>query len=471
MSQRMQAMTAVLLLSFLSAFSAHAALPGLFGNTDENASLAPMLEPLLPAVVNITATGKAQARSSHPLFDDPFFRRFFGDPDESPRGQQPRGLGSGVIVDADKGIVLTNDHVVADAEEIQVRLNDDREFAAELIGSDPESDIAVLRIQAENLVELPIADSDALRVGDFVLAIGNPFGLRQTVTSGIVSGLGRHGLGKRFEDFIQTDASINPGNSGGALINLKGELVGINTAILSRSGGNIGIGFAIPSNLAQSTMSQIVEYGEVRRARLGVVGQNLTSELAKAFELDSTQGVVVAQVVEGSAAAKAGIRERDVITHVNDVKIRDFAELANAVGLRQPGERVTVTLLRDGKRRTVTATLGKDDAAQQAADDTGGDAPSSGSDSDLFAGLEGARFGDLAEDHPLAGEVQGVVVEQVAPRGPAARAGLRPGDVITSVNREDVNSLKAFRKLASSDKKQLLLHIRRGRGALFILIR
>jgi len=419
-------------------------------------------------------TGKPQQRASNPLFNDPFFRRFFGGPGGPGQpgpgqgsGETPQGLGSGVIIDAQNGIVLTNAHVIEDADKIQLRLNDDREFEAEVVGSDPESDIAVIKIKNAgnlNLAELPIADSDTLRVGDFVVAVGNPFGLRQTVTSGIVSGLGRHGLGKRYEDFIQTDASINPGNSGGALINLKGELVGINTAILSRSGGNIGIGFAIPANLAQSTMAQILEYGEVRRGRLGVVGQDLTNELADAFNLDVTQGVVVAQVVEGSAAEKAGIKERDVITEVNGSAIRDFGQLANAIGLRQPGEKVTISLIRDGKNKTVKATL----AAQPEEEKT---AARTGERGDLFEGLAGAQLGAIPEDHPLAGQIQGVAVLALAPGSPASRAGLQPGDIIVSANRQEITNLKDLENIATPDTQQLLLHIRRGRGALFLLIR
>ena len=434
----------------------------------DNPSLAPMLDKSLPAVVNVVVTGKPQQMPDNPLFNDPFFRRFFDMPDQQQQRRAPRqpsAAGSGVIVDADKGYVLTNHHVVKDAEKIVVRLNDNREYDAKLIGDDPETDIAVLQIKSDDkLTELPIADSDDLRVGDFVVAIGNPFGLRQTVTSGIVSGLGRHGLGNRYEDFIQTDASINPGNSGGALVNLDGELVGINSAILSRSGGNIGIGFAIPSNLVNSVYTQIAENGEVQRARLGVVGQNLTSDLASAFDLDITQGVVVAQVMPDSPAAKAGIKERDVITHVNGERIHDFSELANAIGLRSPGEKVTVNLVRNGTKEKVKATLAQ---AEDVAKMTDADSPGNL----LAAGLEGATFGPITEDNPLAGEVEGVVVEDVKRGSPADRAGLRPDDVITSINRKPITHMSQLSELAGPDVKQLLLHVRRGNGALFLLIR
>lgn len=458
MTKRILALTGLLLAGMLPVQQAGAALPASLLQSDQP-SLAPMLDKVLPAVVNIKVTGKAQQLAQNPLFNDPFFRHFFGPPNQQQREVHPQAIGSGVIVNADKGLVLTNNHVIEDAEKIVVRLKDEREFKAKLVGTDPESDIAVLKIDADNLSELPMADSDSLRVGDFVVAIGNPFGLNQTVTSGIVSGLGRHGLGNRYEDFIQTDASINPGNSGGALVNLDGKLVGINAAILSKTGGNIGIGFAIPINLARSTMNQILKYGEVKRGRLGVVGQDLTDELAKAFDLDLTHGVVIAQVVPDSPADKAGIKERDVIVKVDGNEIHDFSELANAIGLRRPGEKVKITLVRDGKRKTVTATLAERKANETTLSEN------------LFDGLEGAQFSNLSEDHPLAGKVKGVVVSQVAPGSPAARAGLEPGDVITSVNRKPVKTLDEFRKLAGADQDQLLLHIRRGRGALFLLIR
>jgi serine protease Do/serine protease DegQ len=290
---RILALTCCALLT--PALAANAAVPPALIE-QQGPTLAPMLKKVMPAVVNIVATSEVQM-ARNPLMEDPFFRHFFDMP-QQPQRRSNSSIGSGVIVDAAKGLILTNDHVVANADSITVRLSDDREIEAELIGSDPETDIAVLKIKASKLQSLPIGDSQNLQVGDFVVAVGNPFGLRQTVTSGIVSGLGRSGLGKRYEDFIQTDASINPGNSGGALIDLKGRLIGINTAILSRSGGNIGIGFAIPMQLASTVMAQILEHGEVQRGRLGVVGQDLDKDLAKAFGLERTRGVVVAQVVQ-----------------------------------------------------------------------------------------------------------------------------------------------------------------------------
>lgn len=465
MTKRLLLMATLALAGLGFVHSASAAMPGSVTKGGDTPSLAPMLEGTTSAVVNVLIKPKRQALRQNPLFQNPFFRRFFGQPKQQQQRrapQKPRPVGSGVIVDAADGIVLTNNHVVEPAKKVWVRLKDERRIEAEVLGTDPQSDIAVLQVEADNLSELPLADSEQLRVGDFVVAIGNPFGLNQTVTSGIVSGLGRHGLGNRYENFIQTDASINPGNSGGALVNLKGELVGINSTILSKSGGNIGIGFAIPINMAKTVMHQIREYGEVRRGRLGVVGQNLTSKLADAMSLDVTQGVLIAKVLEDSPAADADIQERDVITAVNGTQIEDFSNLANAVGLRSPGEEITITLLRDGEQQQVSATLGQSE---------GGKGMPSGGSGGLFKGLDGAKFGSIPEDHPLAGQIQGVAVTRIAPGSPAARSGLKPGDVVTSVNREAVKSIADFRKLASADADKLLLHVRRDNGALFLLIR
>jgi Do/DeqQ family serine protease len=419
-------------------------------------TLAPMLKGVLPAVVNIKISTRQDIQN--PLMQDPFFRRFFGVPEQQQqrRSQEPQPVGSGVIVDARQGLVLTNHHVIAQADEIVVNLSDGRDVPAELVGSDPETDIAVLKIKPENIVALEVADSGALEVGDFVLAIGNPFGLGQTVTSGIVSALGRITGGDGYQDFIQTDAAINPGNSGGALIDLRGRLVGINSQILSRTGGNIGIGFAIPTNLAKAVMDQIVEHGDVQRGRIGIVGQSLSPELAKAFNIETARGVVVTQVVEDSPAAKAGVRAEDVIVQVDGREVRDMMMLRNTIGLKRVGETVRLRVIRDGRARNLNVTIG-------------GDVETATSGERLHPRLAGAEITPIAEDHPLAGEVKGVMVRAVDPASVAARAGLRPGDVITAVNRKNVETMEAFRE-AAGVQGQLLLHIRRGSGALFVLI-
>ncbi|MBI2384052.1 MAG: DegQ family serine endoprotease [Gammaproteobacteria bacterium] len=428
--------------------------PGVLASTP---SLAPMLKDVLPTVVNISVTSKVEIRN--PLLDDPFFRRFFDLPDQ-PQEREFQSIGSGTIVDAAKGFVLTNNHVVENADEIKVRLSDDRVFDAKLIGRDPLTDIAVLQIKAGGLKGLPMGDSEKLEVGDFVVAIGSPFGLRQTVTSGIVSGLGRQtGVTEGgYEDFIQTDASINPGNSGGALVNLKGELVGVPSNIYSRSGGNIGLGFAIPVHLAKSVMSQLITYGSVQRGRIGITGQDISPELAKAFGLADTRGAVITRVIPNSPAAKAGLKSEDVILEANARTIQSFAQLRNMVGLMRVGEKVDLKILRDGKPRNVGVVIGKD--TEQAA--AGGD---------LHPRLAGATFAPLDESNTPAGEdLRGVVVQKVDPRSPAARSGLRQSDIIIGVNRHPIEGMADFEKLASVKQGELLLHVRRGSGALFLLL-
>jgi serine protease Do/serine protease DegQ len=315
-----------------------------------------MLERATPAVVNIATEGRIRL-PRNPLLDDPFFRHFFNLPNQ-PIERRTQSLGSGVVVDARGGYVVTNQHVIENAQTITVTLLDGRQLTAKVIGSDPDSDIAVIQIPANNLTALPLADSDTLRVGDFVVAIGNPFGLGQTVTSGIVSALGRTGLGiEGYEDFIQTDASINPGNSGGALVNLRGELVGINTAILAPGGGNVGIGFAIPANMVSQLMTQIVKYGGVRRGQLGVTVQDLTPQLARSFGISETQGAVITQVQPNSGAARAGLKTGDVVTAINDKPVRSSGSLRNTIGLMQVGEEVRLDILRDGRAMAVTAKI------------------------------------------------------------------------------------------------------------------
>ena len=336
----------------------HAALPAAVGETPMP-TLAPMIKRVSPAVVNIATRGTIRERSpQNPLLEDPFFRRFFDIPDMGPRERQFQSAGSGVIFDAKNGYIVTNAHVVDNATEITVTLQDGRDLTATVVGSDVPSDVAVLKVPTESLIQVALGDSTRLEVGDFVVAIGNPFGLQHTVTSGIVSGLGRSGINPDgYEDFIQTDASINPGNSGGALVNLRGELVGINSAILSRSGGNIGIGFAIPVNMARSIMDQLLKYGSVKRGLLGVNIYSLTPDMAKSLNIANTQGVLVSQVTEGSAADKAGIKAGDVITSINGQTIKSNSELRNAIGLSRVGDKLDVALIRDRKPLHVTAVI------------------------------------------------------------------------------------------------------------------
>lgn len=421
-------------------------------------SLAPMLERVTPAVVNISTEGHVKLRMN-PLFEDPFFRRFFNIPD-MPNQRKTQSLGSGVIVDAARGLVLTNHHVIANADSITVKLTDGRESKAKLIGGDPETDLAVIQIKADRLMALASANSENLRVGDFVVAIGNPFGLGQTVTSGIVSALERSGLGiTGYEELIQTDASINPGNSGGALVNLRGELVGINTAIYSQSGGNIGIGFAIPINMAQRVMEQLVKFGKVNRGFLGAEMQNLTPDLAAAFGLPNPNGAVLVNIMPGSPADKAGLRAGDVVVGINDKAVRDATYLRNTVGLMRVGDPLQLDVLRDGKRMRVSAQVG----ARMTAETT-----SEGARNERLAGLS---VQDLGPDHPAYGSLAGVVVQELSPRSPAFQAGLRPGDVISAVNNQDVSNVNEFVGLVGKLQGQLVLRVHRGGQAAFLVIK
>ena len=363
------------LLMFVATTSS-AALPDSV-NGQPLPSLAPLVKQVAPAVVNIRVSQTVRSQSP---YGDEMFRRFFGLPDFDGGSREVASAGSGVIVDAANGYILTNHHVVDGADKIQISLFNDDSLDAEIIGSDAATDIAVIKVDPENLVELPIGDSDQVEVGDFVIAIGNPFGLGHTVTSGIVSALGRTGISRNgYEDFIQTDASINPGNSGGALVNMRGELVGINSAIVSRTGGNVGIGFAVPSAIAQSIMRQILDFGEVRRGLLGVSIQTIDTESAKALGAEVESGALVSAIEAGSAAETAGLHVDDIIVRVNDKKIDNSRELANAIGLKGSGEIVDIEFVRDGKTRKVRATLGRRTITQS-------------SGSDVHPGLQGARF-------------------------------------------------------------------------------
>ncbi len=407
-------------------------------------SLADVLEDVTPAVVNIAVRSRAPAETN-PLYNDPFFRRYFNLPEQ----QQRLSAGSGVIVDADKGYILTNHHVVADAGEIAVTLKDRRRFSAELVGSDESTDIALLKIDAEKLKALPLGDSNALRVGDTVVAIGNPFGLGQTVTSGIVSALGRGGINvEGYEDFIQTDASINPGNSGGALVTADGLLVGVNTAIIAPAGGNVGIGFAVPIAMASAVMEQLIEHGEVRRGRIGISVQDLTPDLAEALSIEENYGAVVGSVEQDSPAAQAGLQAGDVITAVNDRKITGSADLRNRVGLAPVGSEVEIEYLRDRVRKTVTMRIEPDETIAK-----------SGS---MSSRLDGAEFQDAAGN---------VVVSSVEDGSAAARAGLRMGDVIVAANRRPIATVAELETALTNASGTIVLDLFRAGSKHVLVIR
>jgi len=455
--QRFLSPAALLALSLVIAVPAPspAALPAAVDG-QSLPTLAPMLERATPAVVNIATESRVASRRN-PLLDDPVFRHFFSIPDQ-PRERKAQSVGSGVVVDARRGYVITNHHVIDGADTIMVTLRDGRKLNAKVIGSDPESDVAVIQIPSNNLTALPLADSDSLRVGDFVVAVGNPFGLGQTVTSGIVSALGRTGLGiQGYEDFIQTDASINPGNSGGALVNLRGELVGVNTAIVAPGGGNVGIGFAIPSNMVSRLMNQIIAHGAVRRGQLGVAVQDLTPDLARAFNISSNQGAVIAQVSPRSAAARAGLREGDVVLSINDKPVRDSSGLRNAIGLLEVGESIRLEILREGKPLAIEAKVGEYVPAKTEGDD-------------INPRLAGLLFEDIGPNSPLAGRIQGVLVASVESGSPAARAGLRRNDVIIAVNRQAITSTTELQQIATRSSS-LLLNLVRGRDELVLVLR
>jgi serine protease Do/serine protease DegQ len=419
-------------------------------------SLAPMVKRVSPSVVNIATRGTIKDRSGrNPLLDDPFFRRFFdAPPDARPRERQFQSAGSGVIVDAKNGYIITNHHVIENATEITITLLDNRTFSAKVIGSDDGADVAVLQVKQPNLVAMSLGDSAKLEVGDYVVAIGNPFGLQHTVTAGIVSALGRTGINPEpggYEDFIQTDASINPGNSGGALVNLRGELVGINSAILSGSGGNIGIGFAIPVNMVRSSMDQLIKYGQVKRGILGVQLYSITADIAKEFGLTETTGALVAGVAPGSSAERAGIKTGDIIVSLNGVTMKSSGELRNAIGMLHVGDKVDVGLLRDGQPRKVTALIGERAEVE------------SGNLAEMNKGLEGAELADAPDGG-------GVVVNKVQEASAAAQSGLRAGDVIVAVGRTPVTNMRSFRE-AVKGASVLVLRVRRGSETLLLPVR
>lgn len=425
--------------------SALAVLPVAVGG-EPLPSLAPVLKRVTPSVVNINTQTRVRVRS--PLMDDPFFRRFFNVPD-TPRERVSQSLGSGVIVDEKEGYVLTNYHVIAGADEIFVGLKDGRSLEAKLIGIDPDTDLAMIQIPAKNLTALSLADSDELEVGDFVVAVGNPFGLGQTVTSGIVSALGRTGLrGLEYQNFIQTDASINPGNSGGALINLRGELVGINSAIFTPSGGNVGIGFAIPSSMARYVMDQLTKFGEVRRGTLGIYVQDLTPDLAGAFAIDAGQGVLVAEIVADSAAQNAGLQPGDIIVHMGKHDISSAQDFHNAEGRLALGDSLKVEYFREGKTRKTELVIQSVPVISGA---------------DLDQRLKGARFAELTARHKQQ-NMFGVILDELAPRSRLAREGLAEGDIIFGVARQRVRNLDDFKEAIEDTRGSILLQVsRKGR--------
>ncbi len=435
------------------AVPAHAALPLELPGGQDMPTLAPMLDRVNPAVVNIATSTTVPVRN--PLFEDPFFRRFFNLPNQQ-RYRQTRSAGSGVVVDAERGYIITNSHVVQRADNIEVTLSDGRLLGATLVGSDPQVDLAVLRVDAEELIEIGFADSDSLRVGDFVVAIGNPFGLNQTVTSGIVSALGRSGLGiEGYEDFIQTDASINPGNSGGALVDLSGRLVGINTAIFAPAGGNVGIGFAIPSNMARAVMGQLIDHGEVRRGHLGIVIQDLAPELAEAFDVDYREGVLVVEVMPESSAEAAGIEAGDIITRVRDREVGNVDEFKSQTATIFIGNEVELEVLREGRTRKLSLKVKEDDLEKVR-----------GARIDRrLSGIELQNFRDQEEVGA------GVLVTGVDADSGAARAGLRPGDVIVSVNRQTIRDLRNLREAVQLNAQQILLRVYRSGRFGYIAIR
>lgn len=415
-------------------------------------TLAPMIERVSPAVVNISVSGTIPV--DNPLADDPLFRRFFQLPPESQRDFQ--SAGSGIIVDAERGHILTNHHVVENAADITITLLDSRSMRAKVIGSDEASDLAVLQVPADALTEIAWAEPMSLRVGDYVVAIGNPFGFSHTVTSGIVSGLGRSNVNPNrnaYEDFIQTDASINPGNSGGALVNLAGELVGINSAILSRNGGNIGIGFAIPVGMARNVMDQLITFGEVSRGLLGVVITSIDADIAEEYGLPNTAGALITDVTPDSAAEQAGLQIYDVIISVNGEPVRDSGSLRNAIGLLRPGDRVAVGLIRDGMEMSLTAVLNA-----------------------LTAGALPVRPDPTVELEPIFDGVElvadddGLRVEAINPDSDAAARGLRAGDVITHINRQPIDDAAEARSIVA-DARSVILQVQRGNRGVLILMR
>ncbi|ADO46754.1 serine endoprotease DegQ [[Enterobacter] lignolyticus] len=442
-------------LSLGAAAPVAASLPTQVPGQGQLPSLAPMLEKVLPAVVSVQVEGTATPAQREQIPEE--LKKYFGEGGPDSQQAQPfEGLGSGVIIDAKKGYVLTNNHVISQAQKISVQLNDGREFDAKLVGSDDQSDIALIQIQnPSNLTQIAIADSDKLRVGDFAVAVGNPFGLGQTATSGIISALGRSGLNlEGLENFIQTDASINRGNSGGALLNLNGELIGINTAILAPGGGSIGIGFAIPSNMAQTLADQLIKYGEIKRGLLGIKGMEMTADIAKAFNINVQRGAFVSEVLPGSGSAKAGIKSGDVIVSLNDKPLSSFSELRSRIATTAPGTKVKLGLLRDGKPLDVEVTLDKSTSSTASAEL-------------ISPSLQGASL----SDGQMKDGTKGIVINDVDKASPAAQAGLHKDDVIIGINRQRIQSIAEMRKLLEAKPAIIALNVMRGNQSLYLILR
>ncbi|MBX2811402.1 MAG: DegQ family serine endoprotease [Myxococcales bacterium] len=439
----------------------------------ESLSIADVSEQAIPSVVNISTRKKvsAQRRQHHPFFSDPFFRRFFDNPQRRqspPRRRMEQSLGSGVIVKSD-GTILTNNHVIEDADEVIITVHDQGEYKAKVVGSDPPSDLAVLKLidPPKNLKPLSFGSSETLRLGEVVVAIGNPFGVGQTVTMGIVSAKGRANVGiVDYEDFIQTDAAINPGNSGGALLNMKGELVGINTAILSRSGGYQGIGFAIPSDMVKSIMHSLINKGKVVRGYLGVSIQDLTSDIAEAMDAKPKEGVLVSEVLDESPAAKAGIKAGDIIVAIDGREVTSSAKLRYIVASAGAGATVKLNLYREHKKKNLSVVLAEKDALGSLSATLGAnEGPLGGIKVETLKDAVRSRF----QISPRI--VQGVVVTEVSNDSPAAQAGLRPGDVIDNVNRRAIKNPSDFRKAYNEADDTVLLRVHRGGGSVFIVLR
>jgi len=423
-------------------------------------SLAPMLEDVTPAVVNIYTISEAEEKTQQ--IDDPFLRKFFNIPGQQESRKKNRaGLGSGVIINSKKGYIITNNHVIARAKDIKVKLQDGREFKATLVGSDPASDVAVIKISPDKLHAIKFSDSDKLRVGDFVVAIGNPFGIGQTVTSGIVSALGRSGLGiEAYENFIQTDASINPGNSGGALVNLKGELIGINTAIIGSRGGSgsVGIGLAIPVNMALDITQQLIEYGKVRRGYLGVSAQDLTNDLSKAFGIKANRGAIITQVLKDSPADLAGIYIGDVVIKINNEDVQNASSMRNKIGLLKLNSIITMEINRKGKIITTKVQItepkiSKNDGIK------------------INSRLQGIIFSSILENMPEYGKITGIKIIKMRKDSVAFSAGIRPNDIILSINNIPVQKIKDLEIVAGKNDSEIVVHVQRKNRTAFILLK